>query len=232
DLGPYISSESQREVDKFREFRFDADFAGYLTDFSTQGSFRTGIGRIAGNLNYKSQQGTPTYNGRVQLTNLDLGVVMEDRELFQKVSMKGQIRGTGLTVETAILELQANVESIGINQYNYSGIETNATYGKDLFNGMLTIDDPNLKMKVDGTLDLRNRKDSARLVAKLDTAFLQELNLIDTETFVSGNIELDTRGITLDEIEGSARFRDVQVVHEGRELLIDNFIFQSLFTDN
>src|SRR5690606_41998246 len=68
------------------------------------------------------------------------------------------------------------------------------------------------------SLDLRNRKDSARLVAKLDTAFLQELNLIDTETFVSGNIELDTRGITLDEIEGSARFRDVQVVHEGREL--------------
>jgi hypothetical protein len=232
DLDPYISSESQREVDKFREFRFDADFAGYLTDFSTNGSFRTGIGRISGNLNYKSRQGLPTYNGRIQLTNLDLGVVMEDRELFQKVSMKGQIKGTGLTVETAILELQAHVENIGINHYNYSGIETNATYGKDLFNGMLTIDDPNLKMTVDGTLDMRNQKDSARLVATLDTAFLNELNLIDKETFVSGNVELDTRGITLDEIEGSARFRDIQVVHEGRELMVDNFIFQSLFTDN
>src|SRR5690606_10730529 len=119
DLSPYISSESQREVDKFREFRFDADFAGYLTDFSTKGSFRTGIGRIAGNLNYKFQRGSPTYNGRIQLTNLDLGVVMEDRELFQKVSLKGQIKGAGLTVETAILELQANVENIGINHYNY-----------------------------------------------------------------------------------------------------------------
>src|SRR5690606_19638226 len=56
--------------------------------------------------------------------------------------------------------------------------------------------------------------------------------LIEKETFVSGHVELDTRGITLDEIEGSARFKDVQVVHEGRELLVDNFIFQSLFTDN
>src|SRR5690606_16726156 len=232
DLDPYIASESQKEVDKFREFRFDADFQGYLTHFRTNGAFRTRIGNFSGNLNYKSEQGSPTYNGSIQLDNLDLGVVMEDRELFQKVSMKGQVRGTGLTVETAILELQANVESIGINQYNYSGIETNATYGKDLFNGMLTINDPNLKMEVDGTLDLRNRKDSARLVARLDTAFLHELNLIEKETFVSGHVELDTRGITLDEIEGSARFKDVQVVHEGRELLVDNFIFQSLFTDN
>ena len=232
DLSPYISSASQREVDKFREFRFDADFKGYLTDFSTNGAFRTGIGRISGNLNYKSVQGTPTYNGRIQTNNLDLGVVMDDRELFQKVSMNGQVRGTGLTVETAILELQADVANIGINQYNYSGIETNATYGKDLFNGMLTINDPNLKMTVDGTLDLRNQKDSAQLVAKLDTAFLNELNLLDTETFVSGSIALDTKGTTLDEIQGSARFRDVKVVHEGRELVVDNFIFQSLFTDN
>ena len=232
DLSPYISSASQKEVDKFREFRFDADFEGYLTDFRTKGAFRTGIGGISGNLNYKSNQGSPTYNGSIQLSNLDIGVVMEDRELYQKVSMKGQVKGTGLTVETAILELQANVENIGINHYNYSGIQTNATYGKDLFNGMLTINDPNLKMTVDGSLDLRNQKDSAQLVAKLDTAFLHELNLIDTETFVSGNIVLDTRGITLDNIEGSARFRDVKVIHEGRELVVDNFIFQSLFTDN
>jgi len=232
DLSPYISSASQKEVDKFREFRFDADFEGYLTDFKTNGAFRTGIGRMSGNLNYQSVQGTPTYSGRIQTDNLDLGVVMEDRDLFQKISLNGQIKGTGLTVESAILELQADVDHIGVNQYNYSGIETNATYGKDLFNGMLNINDPNLKMTVNGTLDLRNQKDSAQLVAKLDTAFLNELNLIDTETFVSGSIALDTKGITLDEIQGSARFADVKVVHEGRELVVDKFIFQSLFTDN
>src|SRR5690606_23169314 len=131
-----------------------------------------------------------------------------------------------------ILELQANVNNIGINHYNYTGIETNATYGKDLFAGMLKINDPNLKMEVEGVLDLRTQKDSAQLVAKLDTAFLNELNLLDTETFVSGSIELETRGMTLDAIEGSARFRNVKVVHEGRELEVHNFILQSLFTDN
>lgn len=230
DLTPYITRQARREVAKFRELRFDADFTGYLKNFSTKGVFRTGIGRIAGNVNYYFRQGVSTYNGKLELVNLDLGVIMEDREMFQKVSLKGQVKGTGLTVQSAILDLQADVKQIGINQYNYTGINTNATYGKDLFKGKLSVDDPNLKMTVDGVLDLRNQKDSARLVAKLDTAFLDELNLIDKKTFVSGNIQLDTKGITIDEIEGSARFKDVSVNYDGRELFVDNFLFQSLFT--
>src|SRR5690606_34608510 len=162
----------------------------------------TGIGRISGNLNYNSTTGIPTYDGSIALANLDLGVIMEDKEMFQKASLKGQVKGTGLTVETVLLELQADVESIGINHYPYTGIKTNATFGKDLFNGKLAIDDPNLKMSLDGTLDLRNEKDSARLVAQLDTAFLHELNLMEKESFLSGDFELDTKGITLDDIEG------------------------------
>src|SRR5690606_19238201 len=130
-----------------------------------------------------------------------------------------KIQGTGLTVGTALLELQANVQSIGINQYNYTGISTNATYGKDLFNGVLAIDDPHLKMTLDGTLDLRKGIDSARLVAKLDTAFLQELNLMEKEAFLSGNFELNTKGTNIDELEGVARFKEVFVSYEGRNLL-------------
>lgn len=232
DLSPYISKESQREVSKFREIRFDTDFQGYLKNFSANGAFRTSIGRINGDLNYKNDNNQPTYNGKLELVDLDIGVLMEDRNNFQKASLKGRIRGTGMTLETALLELQADVSSIGINNYNYTGISTNATYGKDLFNGELTIDDPNLKMTVDGTLDLRNQKDSARLVAQLDTAFLKELNLLDKESFLSGNFALDTKGTNIDEIEGVARFKDVMVSYEGRNLFLDHFIFQSLFTED
>ncbi|MEX2591816.1 MAG: translocation/assembly module TamB domain-containing protein [Anditalea sp.] len=232
DLSPYISEEAQKEVNKFKEIRFDSDFTGFLKDFSTKGVFRTSIGRIAGNLNYKATDSLPTYNGRVELVDLDLGVIMEDKETFQKVSMKGQIKGSGMTVETALLELRADVENIGINHYNYTKINTNATYGKDLFNGVLSIEDPNLKMTLDGTFDLRNEKDSARLVANLDTAFLQELNLLEKDAFLSGNFQLDTKGINIDEIEGVARFSDVYISYEGRNLFMDDFIFQSLFTED
>src|SRR5690606_35567474 len=232
DLSPYLSDEAQKEINKFREIRFDTDFTGYLKNFSTEGTFRSSIGMASGNLNYQSRNLPATFNGRVQLQDLDLGVIMEDQATFQKTSLKGQVKGTGSSIETLLLEIKAEVESIGINQYNYQGISTNATYGKDLFEGLLSVDDPNLKIDLNGSLDLRNNKDSIRLVAKLDTAFLGELNLVEEEAFLSGDFELDTKGISIDNIEGVARFTDVLVGYEGRSLFMDEFIFQSLFTED
>jgi len=230
DLSPYITDEARREVNKFRDIRFDGDFTGFFNNFTASGNFRTGIGNLSGKINYRRAQNVPTYNASIQLTNLDLGILMEDREAFQRVTMRGNIRGTGLTPESVLLAVNADVRSVGINRYNYTNVKTDATYGKDLFSGNLKINDPNLKMQVQGKLDLRDNRDSVQLVARVDTAFLQNLNLIDRDLFLSGYFDLDTKGVTLDDVEGVARFEDILVSYEGRNLYLDNFLFQSLFT--
>ncbi len=231
DLAPYISDEAKRDLDKFRDIRFDTDFSGYLHFFTANGNFRTGIGNIIGRLNFKSAEGQPTFSGKLETQNLDLGVILDDRERFQKVTMTGRVKGTGLNLETLLLEVDADIKSAGINGYNFANIKTDATYGKDLFRGSLVVNDPNLKGEARGVLDLRDGKDSIRLNVKLDTAFLKELKIMETDGFVSGNIAMDTKGITLDAVEGIARFSDVKLSYEGRNLNIDNFFFQSLFTD-
>ncbi|SHM43298.1 Family of unknown function [Cyclobacterium lianum] len=232
DLYPYISAEARNEVAKFGVIRFDSDFDGYLTDFKAKGEFRTAIGTLTGNLNYVNQNGTPTYRGNIEARNFDLGVLTGELENFQKVSFKGDLRGTGLTVDEALIDLDAHISKIGINQYEFTNINTKATFGKDLFQGQLNIKDPNLVMEVDGTLDLRNAKDSANLVMQLDTAFLRDINLTEEDIFLSGNFELDTKGIHWDTIEGVTRFRDVLVSYDGRDLFLDYFLFQSLFTED
>ncbi|MBT0811153.1 translocation/assembly module TamB domain-containing protein [Litoribacter ruber] len=230
DLAPYLSDEARRQVNKFRDIRFDGDFTGYFENFTASGNFRTGIGNMNGRLNYRRARNVPTYSGSVELQNLNIGLILDQPELFQRVTMKGQLKGTGLTAESAILSLDADINSIGINKYNYANIRTNATYGKDLFSGKLNIRDPNLKMQLAGKMDLRSNKDSVRLEAKIDTAFLQNLNLIKEDIFISGNFNLDTKGVEIDDIEGAARFEDMLFSYEGRDLHVDQFIFQSLFT--
>ncbi|EON77739.1 hypothetical protein ADIS_1658 [Lunatimonas lonarensis] len=233
DLSPYVSAEAQKELDKFRDIRFNSDFSGYLSQFSASGEFRTRIGTLRGRVNVRySDNNTPYYHGNMEAVNLDIGILLEDRKLFQKASFRGNFKGSGLTAETALIELDATFRNLGINDYNYTGISTNATVGKELFTGRLNVKDPNLVMELDGTLDLRNQKDSANLILKLDTAFLQELKLTENNLFLSGSFELDTKGIDLDNIEGVTRFRDVLVSYEGRDLFLDYFLFQSLFTDD
>lgn len=232
DLIPYISDEARKEISKFREIRFDTDFSGYLHFFTANGNFRTGIGKIVGRLDYKFENDQPTFRGKLDLNNLDMGVLLEDRENFQKVNLTGNIKGSGLTLETVLLEVDADIKSAGINGYNYTNILSNATYGKDLFRGSLLINDPNLKGQVNGILDLREGKDSIRMEVALDSAFLKELKITEKDAFISAKIDMDTKGITLDNIEGIARFSEVNMSYEGRNLYVDNFFFQSLFTDN
>jgi hypothetical protein len=231
DLLPYLTKEAQKEINKFQELRFDTEFSGYLTNFSANGIFRTNIGTIKGKINYQLDQNIPTYNGKVEVTNLDLGSLVEDKENFNRINLTGNIKGTGLTVETAILQVDADIKSAQIRDYNYTNIVTNATYAKDLFRGELKINDPNLKGEVSGVLDIRNGIDSIRMVVKIDTAYLKDLNYVDKKSFVSGKVEIDTKGITLDNIEGIARFKDINLAYEDQNLHVDNFFFQSLFTD-
>lgn len=232
DLHPYVSSDARKELDKFGTVRFDSDFEGYLSDFTAQGDFRTEIGLLKGQLNYRDEGDLPTYEGQLEAVEFNLGVLSEEPEKFQKVSFKGDIKGTGLKVSTALIELDASISKIGINQYDYTQIETKATYGKDLFQGALSVNDSNLVMSVDGTLDLRNNKDSANLMLRLDTAFLNRIHLTEKDIFLSGNFELDTKGIHWDTIEGVTRFRDVLISYDGRDLFLDYFLFQSLFTED
>lgn len=231
DLAPYLSPELEREINKFNLIRFDADFAGLPTRFTTNGNFRTNIGNLDGRVNYDLVKGVPTIVSRLKVDNLDLGILAENRELLQKISLDGSVNFRGNSAENALIDLNAQISKLGVQNYTYSNIRTDATYGLNLFRGNLSINDPNLKTQVKGYLNLKESVDSVRLQVNLDTAFLDRINLVEKPVFLAGKLDIDTKGIKLDEIQGIGRFNDIQVGYEDRFLEVGDFFFQSLFTE-
>ncbi|PZX53455.1 uncharacterized protein DUF490 [Algoriphagus ratkowskyi] len=229
DLAPYLPEDISKQINKFNTIRLTADFAGYVNRFDTNGEFKTSIGNITGRVNFDVVDGLPKTVSNISTQNLDLGVIAENRDLFQKITLKGRVNTTGNTLENLLIDVDANVSSFGVNNYVYTNIKTDATYGLDLFRGNLAINDPNLKIKANGELNLRESTDSVRMSLQIDTAFLDQLNLTDKATFISGNLDIDVKGIEIDDIQGIARFRNIQVGYEGRFLDVGNFNFQSLF---
>ena len=230
DLSPYLNPAAQKELNKFNTIRFDADLTGMLHRFTTNGSFKTNIGNLNGRIDYESKDKLATITSRLRVDNLDLGLILENPELFQKVSLEGNIQAKGKSLETALVDLNASISEIGINNYRYTGIQTDAIYGLNLFRGNLSIDDPNLKSKIKGSLNLNEGIDSVNLVVALETAFLDRLNLTDTPLSLSGKLEMDTQGITLDDVQGIARVRDLKVNYQDRSLDAGDFLLQSVFT--
>ncbi|GAB3217780.1 translocation/assembly module TamB domain-containing protein [Algoriphagus aestuariicola] len=229
DLAPYLSPELEKQVNKFNLVRMDADFTGLLHRFITNGKFKTSIGDVEGRVNFDLVNGTPSVVSRLKVDNLDLGILAENRELLQKISLDGRVDLKGNSIENAIVDLDAYISKFGIKNYTYTDIQTDATYGLNLFRGNLAINDPNLKAQASGYLNLEKSVDSVRMVVEVDSLFLDSINLAQTPMFVSGKLDIDTKGINLDDIQGIARFTDIKMGYQDRFLDVGDFFFQSLF---
>ncbi len=229
DLSPYLPETIEKEIRKLNNIQFTADFAGLLSRFVTNGEFNTSVGSVKGRINYDTVNELPSIVSNVTLTDLDLGVLTEDQALFQKLSLIGNVNLKGNTLENILVDVDAKISKLGLSNYEYTNITTDATYGLDLFKGSFAIDDPNLKMKAVGLANLKAATDSISIQIQVDTAMIASLGLDDKLNFFSGTLDIDSRGIKIDDIQGIAKFKDIKVDYEGRYLDIGDFFIQSLF---
>lgn len=217
------------------QFRLTGTFTGYVSDFVADGDFSGSLGRIQSDINLKINQKEiekSTYSGNLALTNFDLGKYFKDTTNFQQVTLNGQIKGTGLTEKSADFLLRGTIQSLGIRNYNYTNISTNARFASQLFNGELVIDDPNLQFNVVGSVDLRKGVNLVKIKAKLDTANFRQLGLMKDNLFISTYLNIDTKGLQIDSLFGDAVFRKTFVQYRDKELSLDSLHVNSEHHNN
>lgn len=229
DLSPYLPQYIQKEIQKFNTIQFTTDFTGYLNRFVTTGEFKTSIGSVKGRVNYDTVDELPSIVSNLIVNELNLGVLVEDQKLLQKLSLTGNVNLKGNTLENILMDVDAKISKLGLSDYEYTNITTDATYGLDLFKGSLAINDPNLKMKAVGLANLKAATDSVRIQIQVDTAMVASLGLDDKLNFFSCNLEIQSSGIKIDDIQGIAKFKDIKIDYDGRYLDVGDFFFQSLF---
>lgn len=201
------------------------EFRGFVNDFVTKGSLTTSLGYIQSDLNLKVNEhniGQSTYKGNMSLTDFRLGEYLSDTVNFQRVTLNGRINGKGLTRETADFTLTGQVKSIGVRRYNYSNISTNARFAAQLFNGVLSINDPNLKFNANGFIDFRKGNELIQVKAMLDTAFIDKLGFIKDPLFVRSYFDVNTSGLKLDSLFGSVMLRNSFVKYKDNVLSLDS----------
>lgn len=233
DLKQYIQNDSAyKNVEVFGIVNFDAEFLGFPNDFVANGQFDTHLGQIDSDINLKLDSKVPEYSGKLALTDFDLGAVSQQPELLQKTTFSGEIDGQGLTLEEADFNLKAKFDYLGVNHYTFSNIQTDARVGTSFFEGKLSIHDPNLKFNATGTVDLREGKQDVVLDAKLDTAFLQAINLTKENVFISTEFKTNTHELEIDSITGTAQFKNLYAIYQDRQLIIDSLWLRSEKAEN
>lgn len=203
----------------------EGQFLGYPTDFVANGTFSGSLGTIRSDINFKVNEENfdrSVYSGKLALKNFYVGRYLNDTINFQRVNLDGQIKGSGLSLGSADFVLNGKVNSIGIRGYNYTNIETNARFASELFEGFLRVNDPNLEFTARGSVDLRDGADVIRIEAQLDTAWLHNLKLTDRYIFLQSALDINTRGLHIDSLQGTADLRDFTIHYNDKQLSLAN----------
>ena len=129
------------------------------------------------------------------ITNFDLGALLKDTSIFGHVSLTADSKGHGLGIESIKANINAEVSQIYLNKYNYQNIKLDASINGQLIDGGINIDDKNIKLDIDGLVNLSPKKEQYKLNLNLHGANLFNLNfakediqigLIATFDFKSG----------------------------------------------
>ncbi len=225
DLGFLFPEAFTRNLGPLNQVQLKGNFLGYINDFVADGEMITPFGLVQSDINYKIEETNlrqSAYNGQLKLTNFEIGRFVGDTVNFQKVTLAGRIKGKGFTKESADFTLVGEIPSIGVRGYNYSNIHSNAHFANQYFQGDVTIDDPNLQIAVNGSIDLRPGKDLININARLDTMLLHKLHLSKEEIFLQSKLDIDSRGLSLDSIVGTAHFTNTLIQFRDESIKLDS----------
>lgn len=229
DLEQYLPSFEYGVLAKFGNILFNASFDGFLNNFNTKGRFITLIGNIETDVNIIPQKNY--YKGKLSTQNFNLGVLSDNPEVVQTVSLDGTIEGTGFLLETADLVLDAQIHKLGLFGYDYSNIVINSTHLRSkLFQGEMKIDDPNLKMNIKG--DINFIDSTFNFVSQVDTVKAFELGFIPTPLELSTTINANFKGLTPKSIAGQILIQNQKISRDNRSLSLDSLFVETGFLEN
>ncbi|HLF36073.1 MAG TPA: hypothetical protein VI583_17650, partial [Cyclobacteriaceae bacterium] len=234
DLNFFIPANAWNISNTFGNSSFIGRFTGFPNDFVAFAKFFTQIGDIDSDINIKisGKENTPNYIGNLVTRNFDIGKLFNNENFLQMLDMNGYIRGKGVGLEKMDFNLKATIDRIGIHRYDYTGIQTDGRLSRNIFEGFLSINDPNLKFHALANVNLEKNREKLKIKARLDTAFLQPLNITKKFAYLSSDFDVDFNGLHIDSLTGSLTAENTNFVYGDNGITIDHMNLLSSNTDS
>ena len=238
DLRQYCDPFTYRQFEKFSTIAGNGKFIGFANDFVASGNFKTGLGNLVADINFKiddKKYKHPFYEGSVKTSNFNLGKLIEQEDYVGSITIDGHIEGVGVELSYAKVKVNASIPKLQLNGYEYKNIKTNAALQNRLFDGLLEIRDSNLVIEMVGKIDLRKNINIINISGKIEKANLKPLNLSwnNKDALLKTNFYIDFKGLEIDDIDGEFGLVNTYLLYKGvKEVVIDSLKIATHKQDN
>lgn len=231
-IPPFIEKAHLRlpvEVERLGPVSFSGDFTGFPRAFTASGRSVTAVGPVTTDISYDRDTISNVFElrGSVATTGFDLGTVIGDPTVG-KIACDVKVRGSGRTLGTMTAELEGTVPELHVKKLNVGGIAVKGRLEKNLFNGVLHCEDPNLKMDFDGLADLRGKWPKVDFTADIRHFDPRSFGLIGGEGFSGLTMKVQATGeLAPDSLKGSIQMQDVSFCEDSVDLEIGEIALTS-----
>ncbi len=212
------------QFDKIGRVVFKGTFYGFLSDFNAYGYLSTPLGDVRSDirLNIVGGEKEAEFSGNLDLIEFDLAEWTDNPD-FGKVTFKSKIdNATGLKAANLHADLSAEVESLTFRNYEYKNLKVTGKFDQKRFEGDLDISDPNIMMDFDGLVDFNDSIPQFDFVADVEKLNFKSLNLMKKDFSLSGELDFNFRGVTLDDLDGYAKVNKLDFLYEGESYDLGN----------
>jgi len=214
-------------IAKFGNINFNGRFTGFQNDFVAYGTFKTKLGRFDPDINLKiNKAGVPSYSGKVDTYAFDLGSLTGQADLG-RATLTANVKGSGDALNNLNVNLDARASSIDFKGYTYQHLAINGTFIKKLVNAKINIDDNNVKLNLQGSVNLNPALPEYKFNADISNARLHSLKLMDDTVTITTNLTTDFSGNDLSNFTGDISLKSTRLVDPRNNIIIDSVILSS-----
>lgn len=213
-------------ADKLGAISFDGNFTGFTTDFVTYGKIGTAVGNIRTDLSLRPEgRNRLRFRGLVTGTNIDVGVVSGNSDLFGRSSMSADVDGYSTSPKEFSGNLTGRIDSIEINRYMYRNVTLNGSFTEKMWDGSINVTDNNIKMDLLGMFSLGDNLPEFDFTLNLTEADLFRLNFDrkDSTSFASALVTANFTGNSIDNLSGEIKLLNSTLRKFGNQLELYDF---------
>jgi TamB, inner membrane protein subunit of TAM complex len=228
-LIPSLKDIHQPQLRQLGNIRFKGNYTGFIRDFVAFGNISTSLGNLNADINMKlPENGTATYSGKISSGGFNLGRFFNNNDLGN-IALDGTVKGSGFSIKNLNADFDGKIHHLEYAGYPYKNITVKGNFIKNIFNGHLDMDDPNLKIEnLNGSVSLLGDTSKFNFDAIVHKADLQKLKLTGEQFTLSGLFSLNFVGNNIDNFLGTAKVYNATLTHDTTRMSFDSLTLRSL----
>lgn len=209
---------------------YNGSFTGFTTDFVSFGTLTTDRGIFETDLSLRPDgKNTFGFRGSLRTSAVDLGYIAKNEEIFGGLWMHAEIDGSTKSFKHLTANINGVIDSVEINRYLYRNISVSGSYADRIWDGTVTVREPNIDMDLMGRFDLEKSMPEFDFTLNLANADLHTLNLVKKDSVFRATalVTANFRGNTADNLEGDLRLINSTLENSNGKLNIYDFLINS-----